>query len=268
MDPYRRLRDGVQWMWSLGDYSEVARRLHPYAEALVDACDIRSGMTVLDVAAGNGNVAVEAARRGAEVTASDLTPSMVELGRSRTEEEGLAIAWKEADAEELPFASCSFDVVTSAFGAIFAPRPERVAAEMFRVAKRGGKVAMANYTKMGFLAAFAELITELATPAPMSLPSPFQWGVPDQVRLRFEGLASSIEVQPLIGVLEFDSPEDALAFMERTNGPLLALRSMLPAERYREMLGRSERLVHEQNVASDGRAVLEFGYLIVLAGVL
>ena len=265
MDTYGRLREGMKWMWSLGDYSEVAVRLRPHAEALVAACDIKPGMTVLDVAAGNGNVAVEAARRGAEVTACDLTPSMVEMGRARSAAEGLAISWLEADAEELPLPTRSFDIVTSAFGAIFAPRPGRVAAELFRVARPGGLVAMANYTNRGFLAAFADLVSDFATPAPISLPSPFQWGDADVVRRRFDGLASTIEVRPCMAAFEFDSTAEALGFMERTNAGQLALRSLLPEARYREVQERSERLMREQNGASDGRTVLEFEYLIVLA---
>ena len=265
MDTYGRLREAMKWMWSLGDYREVAMRLRPHAQALVAACGISPGMTVLDVAAGNGNVAIEAARMGAEVTASDLAPSMVEMGRERSEEEGLAITWLEADAEELPLPTGSFDIVTSAFGAIFAPRPERVAPELFRVARPGGLVAMANYTSRGFLAAFADLISSFASPAPIALPSPFQWGDADEVRRRFDGLASSIELRPRIGAFEFGTTQEALAFMERTNPGQLALRSLLPEERYREVLEQSECLMREQNAVSDGRTVLEFGYLMVLA---
>jgi len=265
MDGFGRLREGMKWMWSLGDYREVAVRLRPHAEALVAACDIGPGMAVLDVAAGNGNVAIEAARRGAEVTASDLTPSMVEMGRARSDAEGLAITWLEADAEELPLPTCSFDIVTSAFGAIFAPRPERAAAELFRVARPGGLVAMANYTSRGFLAAFAELISDFATPAPISLPSPFQWGDEAEVRRRFDGLASSIELRPYMAAFEFGSTAEALGFMERTNAGQLALRSLLPEERYREVLKRSECLIRQLNAVSDGRTVLEFEYLMVLA---
>src|SRR5262249_2929061 len=149
--------------------------------------------------------------------------------------------------------------------AIFAPRPERVAAELFRVARAGGLVAMANYTSRGFLAAFADLVSDFATPAPISLPSPFQWGDADVVRRRFAGLASSIEVRRCMAAFEFDSTAEALGFMERTNAGQLALRSLLPEARHREVQEHSERLIREQNVASDGRTVLEFEYLMVLA---
>src|ERR1700674_3827635 len=107
----------MRWMWSLGDYSPLAAVLEPHAEALADACEIRPGASVLDVAAGNGNFAIAAARRGAVVTASDLTPNMVELGRTRSAIGGLHIDWSEADAEHLPFADAGYDIVASVFGA-------------------------------------------------------------------------------------------------------------------------------------------------------
>src|SRR5229473_6968532 len=134
LDDYSKLKAGVKWMWSLGDYAEVATRLEAQAKDLAGRCAIRPGMEVLDVAAGNGNFAIAAAHAGARVTASDLTPKMVELGEARSGAEGLQVEWLEADAEELPFDADRFEVVASVFGAMFAPRPNRVASEMFRVA--------------------------------------------------------------------------------------------------------------------------------------
>ena len=148
----------MRWMWSLGDYSRLAKVLEPHSEALADACAIRPGMRVLDVAAGDGNFAMAASRRGAIVTASDLTPRMVELGRDRSTAAGAQVEWTEADAEQLPFEDGGYDVVASVFGAMFAPRPEQVASEMFRVAKPGGLVAMASYGPGGFLGGVRDLI--------------------------------------------------------------------------------------------------------------
>jgi ubiquinone/menaquinone biosynthesis C-methylase UbiE len=118
------MKDIQKLMWSLGDYQQLARQFEPTAVALVEACRIGPGMEVLDVAAGTGNVAVAAARQGARVVASDLTPRMVELGRERSAAEGLDIEWLEADAEDLPFEDGRFDVVASSFGAMFAPAPK------------------------------------------------------------------------------------------------------------------------------------------------
>lgn len=131
------MKDAVRGMWSLGDYGALAEHLEPHAIELAHRCRLQPGSEVLDVAAGNGNFAVAAAGLGAAVVATDLTPVMVDLGRARSRELGVAIEWLEADAESLPFADGRFDVVGSVFGAMFAPDPERVAAELFRVTKPG-----------------------------------------------------------------------------------------------------------------------------------
>ena len=145
-----QLKQTTKAVWSLGDYRPIARLLEPAAHELVQACRIGAGQDVLDVAAGNGNCALAAARRGAWVVASDLTPALVQLGRARTQAAGLAIGWVEADAEQLPFAAGRFDCVTSVFGAMFAPRPEVVAAELFRILRSGGILGMANWTPKSF----------------------------------------------------------------------------------------------------------------------
>src|SRR3954462_12414963 len=123
--------------WGLGDYSKIASLILPVSRALVDACFISAGQEVLDVAAGNGNLTVIAGEEGASVVASDLSPGQVELGKARTEAEGLDVEWVVADAEELPFEDGRFDCAASVFGAMFGPRPEKVASEMFRVVKPG-----------------------------------------------------------------------------------------------------------------------------------
>ena len=267
MDPFDRLKEASRWMWSLGDYRDVARYLQPHAEALAVAADIRPGMDVLDVAAGNGNLAIAAALRGAHVTASDLTPKMIELGRARSAAEGLDIDWQEADAEQLPFPDNFYDIVASVFGAMFAPRPERVAAELFRVIKPGGLVAMANYSQTGFLGSFAELLVKysLAPPGGAELPSPFMWGDPAEVRRRFEGKASSLRLEPRTVTFAFPSEGVGFAFWERTNPPLMALKKMLPPERYEQLRTEGASLMRTMNVATDGSLALDSEYLSVIA---
>jgi len=262
---HHQLKNGVKWMWSLGDYAEVAKRLLPCAEALVQATGIHREMTVLDVAAGNGNFALTAARTGATVTASDLTPQMVALGRARSAAESLAIEWREADAEQLPFDANQFDVVASVFGAMFAPDPARVTTELFRVARPGGIVAMANYAPDGFLGGFADLITRYAPPAPTALPSPFRWGHADEVHRRFGDWASSIMVEGRTLTFAFENVTQALAFWERTNGPMIALQSMIPPETYRALTKEATHLLTDLNHADDGRLMLKSPYLQVIA---
>jgi SAM-dependent methyltransferase len=254
MDPYDRMKQASRWMWGLG-------------EALAAAVDIQPGMDVLDVAAGNGNFAIAAAQRGARVTASDLTPKMIELGRARTEAEGLQIDWEEADAEELPFATDRFDVVASVFGAMFASRPDRVAAELFRVVKPGGLVAMANYSKAGFLGSFSELLVKfsLAPPGGIEFPSPFAWGDPEEVRRRFDGKAWSLRLERRTVRFSFPTPEAGFSFWERTNPPLMALKTVLPPDRYQQVQAEGASLMRTMNGANDGSLVLDSEYLSVLA---
>ena len=267
MDPYVRMKEATKWMWALGDYADVAAFLEPHAETLASAAGIRPGMEVLDVAAGNGNFAIAAVRRGARVIASDLTPRMLELGQARTEANGLAMDWVAADAEDLPFSSNRFDVVGSVFGAMFAPRPDRVASELFRVAKPGGTVAMANYARKGFLWTFAEMLTRFSPqpPGDIELPSPFAWGDPAQVRQRFNGRTSSLRLEPRTVTFAFPSLESGWAFWERTNPPLLALKTMLPPERYREVQAAGADLMQQLNADPGSGLTLDSEYLSVVA---
>jgi SAM-dependent methyltransferase len=260
-----RRTQSIRWMWSLGDYVELARYLEPASLELVDAVGIRPGMRVLDVAAGNGNFAIAAARKGAQVVASDLTPTMIELGRERAGVAGVSVEWVEADAGALPFEAERFEVVASVFGAMFAFDPEQVAAELFRVARPGGTVAMANYSSGGFLGAIGRLLDSLRPPAEASPPSPFLWGDPSVVRERFGPYAASLETHRRIGVFEFASLDEAWRFWERTNPPMAALKAMLPGQSYASLAERARGLMAEMNAAADGRVRLEWDWLLVLA---
>ena len=239
-------------MWSLGDYSQVSPFLEACAQKLADACAIAPGMTVLDVAAGDGNFALAAAERGATITASDYTPKMVELGRARSAAAGIAVEWVEADAEDLPFDPDSFDVVASVFGAMFAPRPDVLASELFRVCKPGGIVAMANYGWHGFLGDYAKLLRRFSSRSPVPFPQPFEWGEPATVRARLGGLASSLDIRE--ETLEI---KGNFEFWERTNGPTIALRQTLAADRYEEFRREASAFMEGGEHASS--------YLIVIA---
>ena len=267
MDPYVRMKEATKWMWALGDYGDVAAILEPHAETLASAAGIQPGMEVLDVAAGNGNFAIAAVRRGARVIASDLTPRMLELGQARTQADRLAIDWVAADAEDLPFSANRFDVVGSVFGAMFAPRPERVVGELFRVVIPGGTVAMANYSRQGFLGTFAQMLTRfsLQPPGDIELPSPFTWGDPVQVRQRLNGRTSSLRLEPRTVTFSFPSLEAGWAFWERTNPPLLALKTMLPLERYREVQAAGADLMRQMNADRGPGLTLDSEYLSVVA---
>lgn len=258
-----RIKLGARWLWSQGDYTKVALVLEPEAIALARRC-VRPPMTVLDVAAGNGNFALEAARLGAEVTAADMSPRMVELGRERCAAEGIDITWMEADAESLPFPDASFDLVASVFGAMFAPRPELVANELLRTVKPGGIVAMANYGPGGYLARLSGVLAAYSTTPATTFASPFLWGDPDEVRRRFPG-AASLELEPRILALRYESLDDWRRKFAAVNPPIRAMEQILPPEAYATLIAQCAELVAELNSATDGSVTLESDYLVVVA---
>ena len=218
---------------------------------------------MLDVAAGTGNFALLAAAEGASVVASDLTPKLIERGRERTAAEGVEIEWVEADAEELPFDDARFDCTASVFGAMFAPRPERVARELFRVTRPGNTVGMANWTPEGFSGRMFGLFNEFL-PRPEGVPAPTDWGVEDVVRERFDGLAGSLEMERRTAPFEFDSLDAMVAHFEN-NGPQVAAKQALGPELYDEAMRRFREITAEFNQA-DGDAVrIESEYLLVVA---
>jgi SAM-dependent methyltransferase len=262
-DPLARIKQGSKWLWSQGDYSRLATLLEPPARSLATA-HVMPGMTVLDVAAGNGNFALAAARLGAQVTASDVTAHMVELGRARSRAEGLDIAWVEADAESLPFAA-EFDLVASVFGAMFAPRPELVAAEVSRVARPNGVIVMANYGSAGFLGRLSDLIGAFSSSPPSALPSPFLWGEEHEVRRRFDGLASEISIEPRTLTFRFASVEAWHEEFAGTNPPLMALKQMLPPAAFGGLMAQAQALAEELNETVDGSLLLQSRYLEVVA---
>jgi ubiquinone/menaquinone biosynthesis C-methylase UbiE len=250
--------------WSKGNYAELAKLLEPAAREMVDACAISAGQEVLDVAAGNGNVALLAAREGARVVACDITPAMVELGRARAAEEGLDVEWLVADAEELPFDDARFDCVTSVFGAIFAPRPELVARELFRVVRPGGTVGLTAWTPDGYTGqSFA--ISREYLPLPDGVPPAADWGDEQTVRARLAGLAARIELGRRTVALEFDSPKAMSRFFARNAGPAIASREQLPPERYEEMSERGNALAARHNRATDGSVSIASEYLLIVA---
>jgi SAM-dependent methyltransferase len=258
------MKERVAQMWGLGDYAKIAALTRPVARALADACAISAGQELLDVAAGNGNLAVLAGEEGASVVASDFAPVQVERGRARTEAEGLDVEWVVADAEELPFEDDRFDCVASVFGAMFAPRPDRVARELFRVVKPGGTVGMANWGPYGSQGELFELMTRYAPPAPEGVPSPRDWGIEEIARERLGPYASSLQLDRVSTRWEFESIEHALGTFGSA-GPSVAQREHMPPETLSELMAGAQELTERHNKATDGRVVLEPEYLQVVA---
>jgi len=169
-----------QSTWSSGDYAEIATLIVPVAERLVDAADLRAGSTVLDVACGSGNAALAAARLGCHATGVDYVPALLERGRERAAAERLSVDFREGDAEEIPFADGWFDATVSVFGSMFAPDQRRVAAELRRVTRPGGTIALASWTPDSFIGAMFGVVAS-RVPPPAGLASPLQWGTEDRL---------------------------------------------------------------------------------------
>lgn len=205
--------------WSSGDYALIGTTLQIVGEELCEAIDIRSGQKVLDVAAGNGNVSLAAARRGCVVTATDYVPELLERARARAVAEHLDITILEADAEALPFEDSSFDVVVSTFGVMFTPNQERAAGELRRVCAPGGKLGMANWTPEGFIGQLFKTIGR-HVPPPAGLRSPALWGTRERMAELFEIHASSISAASRNFVFRYRTPAQWLNVFRTYYGPV------------------------------------------------
>jgi len=257
-------------MWALGDYHRFAKQtVWDVGPVLVAACGIEPGQRVLDVAAGTGNVALRAAEAGAEVVASDLTPENLEAGRREAQALGLELEWVQADAEALPFESSSFDVVTSSFGAMFAPDHLRVADELLRVCRPGGTVGMANFVPDGIAGEFFGIFGKHAPPPPPGALPPVLWGSEEHVRELFGERVASLELTRTSYVERSPGDtDDYVVFFQETFGPLVALRGLLGAESDRlAALDEDFRAFAERANSGlpDGPAEYEYEYLLAVA---
>jgi ubiquinone/menaquinone biosynthesis C-methylase UbiE len=244
-DADRTLKAAQRAMWALGDYHTFAKAtIWGLGPVLVEACGIAPGQSVLDVASGTGNTAIRAAGKGARVVATDLTPENFEAGRREAGAQGVELEWMEADAEMLPFADEEFDVVTSSFGAMFAPNHQAVADQLLRVCRPGGTIGMLNFTPEGLAGdLFGMLAPYAPSPPPGALP-PVLWGSEGHVRELFGDRLESLEMRRAEYTEEASSPEEYFRLFRRTFGPVVAI--------YAGLADQSER------AAGLDRAFLDF----------
>lgn len=264
MDELAEMKERAKQVWALGDYPAVARRFEIAAEGLVAAAGIGAGQHVLDAAAGNGNVAMAAARAGARVTAADFTPSLVEAGRARTAAAGLDVTWDEADVEALPYADGTFDAVLSTFGLMFAPQPEVAVSEAFRVLQPGGVVGLTAWTPDGFTGQVTALMGEHLK-FPLGAARPIDWGIEAIARGRLSVHAEQIDFARDAVEWEFDSLDDAMAWQEANFGALISARRALGEDEYRGLRERFVELMREWNRGTNGEVRLPAAYLRVVA---
>jgi SAM-dependent methyltransferase len=208
-----------QATWASGDYAVIGVTLQIVGETLIDAADLRAGERVLDVAAGNGNATLAAARRFAEVTSTDYVPALLEKGRRRAEAEDLPVTFVTADAEALPFADASFDLALSSFGVMFTPHHHRAAAELLRVVRPGGRIALASWTPEGFLGALFLTIGRHLPPA-AGLASPMLWGSESHLRRIFGSGISELRCQRRIFPFRYRSAAHWLELFRSFYGPI------------------------------------------------
>lgn len=229
-------------IWSTGDYAPTGRQLEPVSEVLVESLDIGRDHRVLDVAAGHGNCALAAARRGAEVVATDFAEVMIERGRVRTHAAGLDISWREADAAGLPFDDGSFERVTSVFGAIFAPEQRSVAAELVRVTAPGGKVGLTAWTSDGLIARMLRIPASHGPPPPEGVPDPMAWSDPGHLEALFAGTGCELTVIPRTVTFAYPSWNDWRHDFE-AHGMSVELKQNTPGDVYEDLLAEMRDLL-------------------------
>lgn len=264
-DGLEKLKQGMRRTWMAGDFGQIARYSARCAEQFVDRLNLQAGMRVLDVACGTGNLAVPAARKGAQVLGVDIATNLLEQARQRAAAEGLAASFEEGDAEQLRYPDAQFDVVMSMFGAMFAPRPERVAAEVARVCRHGGRIAMANWTPAGFIGKVFALGARYIPP-PEGIPAPVLWGDEAVARQRLGAHASEIRTARRMAEFDFPfPPSEVVGFFREYFGPTKVAFSRLDAAGQATYAADLERLWSEHNEAGAGRTVIRGEYLEVVA---
>lgn len=254
-------------MWASGDYpSMVETWLLPLGQRLVEACGIGPGMRVLDVAAGTGNASIPAARAGADVTASDLTPELLEAGRRRADASGLTLDWVQADAEDLPFDDASFDVVISTIGAMFAPHHQETANELLRVCRPGGTIGLLSWTPEGMVGSLLRTIGPFAPPPPAGAQPPPLWGNEAHLAELFGAdLDFGAQKRDVLEVTAFEHPRDFGEHFKARYGPTIVAQATARRNgRDEELEAALDRFCDEWDRGTPGRARFELEYLLAV----
>ena len=254
------IKQKQQATWASGDFGVVGVTLQIVGESLAEAFDVRADERVLDVAAGNGNATLAAARRFARVTSTDYVPALLDKGRARAQADGLDVRFLEADAEDLPFADGSFDVLLSTFGAMFAPDQRRTAHELMRVVRPGGRIGMANWTPGGFIGRLFKVVGA-PLPPPAGLASPALWGSEAHVAALFGPQATRISAQRRFFNFRYRSPAHWLQVFRDYYGPTHRAFAALDTADQRALERDLVALLGEMNVAGDTSLVVPGEYL-------
>jgi len=252
-----------QATWASGDFAIIGTTLQIVGESLAEAADVRAGERVLDVAAGNGNASLAAARRFARVTSTDYVPHLLEKGAARAKAEGLEISFQVADAENLPFAAGAFDVVLSTFGAMFAPEHQRAAQELLRVTRRGGRIGLANWTPEGFLGELFRVVGSFVAP-PKGTRSPVMWGSEPYIVELFGPEAADLRCARRLFNFRYRSPAHWLEVFRTFYGPTHKAFGALDAARQAHLSEAIAALLDRWNVAGPDSLVVPAEYLEIV----
>ena len=259
------LKSKLRATWMAGDFGQIAKSYERGAAEFIARLDLRPGLRVLDVACGTGNLALPAARAGATVTGVDIAPTLLETGRARARTEGLTIQFDEGDAEDMSYPDAAFDVVVTMFGAMFAPRPERVVEELARVCRPGGRIAMANWVPGGFIGQIFKT-TSAYVPPPAGMAPPVLWGDEAIVRQRLGEKIAELRFQRQFMTFSFPfAVPEVVEFWRRYYGPTQRAFDALEADKQAAYRRDLERLWSDHNRATNGATRVESEYLEVLA---
>lgn len=260
---FAALKMRQQAAWASGDYAVVGTTLQIVGETLCEALDLRSGQKVLDVAAGNGNASLAAARRWCDVVSTDYVSALLDRARERAKADRLKITFQEADAEALPFPDESFDVVVSTFGVMFTPDQDRAASELLRVCRQGGRIGLANWTPEGFVGQMFKIIGRYMPP-PAGVKSPALWGSRSRLQEMFGPAVASIEAVEREFIFRYRSPEHWLDIFRSFYGPIHKTFAALEPENQTQLQNDLLALTNRFNRADDGSVVLPGSYLEVI----
>ena len=258
---YTAIKQRQQAVWSSGDYAIIGTTLQIMGESLCEAVDLRAGSKVLDVAAGNGNATLAAARRFARVTSTDYVPALLERGRARAAADRLEVEFRQADAEALPFADASFDVALSTVGVMFAPHQERAAAEMTRVVRPGGCLGLANWTPDGFVGQVLKTVGQYVPP-PAGLRPSVRWGTEQGLRELFPG--QQITATPRDFMFRYESPRHWLELFRACYGPVHRAFAALDPERQQALERDLLDLLERHNRGGSATLLVPGAYLEVV----
>ena len=264
MSDITAMKQAARATWAAGDFDSVVPFIWEVGGVAAEGSGCGPGDRVLDIAAGSGNAAIQAAMRGADVVASDLTPELFEPGRRRAAANEVELEWVEADAEDLPFEDASFDMAISTFGIMFAPRQSVAASELARVVKPGGRIALCSWRPAGFIAEMFGTIARFLDPPPPPEGPPVRWGTEEGAHELLDG-GFEIECEERTLIQRYEGGIDEMTdyFMANFGPMVMARRALEPQGRWDEFLAAYRELTHSWNQGEDGEAALPAAYLLV-----